>query len=55
MSDPGGNDEPQADDETRERSAEQRNIPTPTPKDIRAKGDAEDDDDEESEPPSAAG
>ncbi|WP_158845628.1 hypothetical protein [Streptomyces sp. NRRL WC-3742] len=45
-----GNDAPeQADEETRERSAEQRNITAPTPKDVRAK--AEDDD--KSQPPAA--
>ncbi|MEV0533527.1 hypothetical protein [Kitasatospora sp. NPDC050463] len=36
-------------DQVRERSAEQRNITSPTPKDVRAK--AEDDD--EPEPPAA--
>ena len=51
MSTPDEHDEAQVDDQTRERSAEQRNIPVPTPKDVRAKGD--DDDQDESEPPSA--
>ncbi|WP_161791262.1 hypothetical protein [Streptacidiphilus jiangxiensis] len=56
MSTSDDGDKAQADDETRERSAEQRNITAPTPKDVRAKGDDEEDDGEdaeESEPPSA--
>ncbi|MFI8455380.1 hypothetical protein [Kitasatospora sp. NPDC085464] len=42
MSVPQENDTPQVDDETRERSSEQRNITAPTPPDVRAK-DADDD------------
>ncbi|MFJ8622236.1 hypothetical protein ACIRD3_05255 [Kitasatospora sp. NPDC093550] len=42
---------PQIDEETRERSSEQRNITAPTPPDVRAKGD--DEDDGEPEPPAA--
>ncbi|MCG6500192.1 hypothetical protein [Kitasatospora sp. A2-31] len=38
-----------ADDQTRERSSEQRNITAPTPPDVRAEGE----DDEEPEPPAA--
>ncbi|MFI6849175.1 hypothetical protein OG535_02890 [Kitasatospora sp. NBC_00085] len=50
MSTPEENDTPQVDDETRERSAEQRNITAPTPADVRAKAD---DDDKDGEPPAA--
>ncbi|GAA1125265.1 hypothetical protein [Kitasatospora arboriphila] len=39
------------DEETRERSAEERSITAPTPADVRAKGG--DDDGEEPEPPAA--
>ncbi|MCC9305915.1 hypothetical protein LN042_02130 [Kitasatospora sp. RB6PN24] len=49
MSTPDENDTQEVGEETRERSAEQRDISTPTPKDVRAK--AEDDD--EPEPPAA--
>ncbi|WP_153467996.1 hypothetical protein [Streptomyces kaniharaensis] len=49
MNTPDESDTPQVDEETRERSAEQRNIPVPTPKDVRAKAE----DDEEAEPPAA--
>ncbi|MEV5970393.1 hypothetical protein [Streptomyces sp. NPDC051921] len=45
MSTPEENEHTQVDDETRERSAEQRNISAPTPKDVRAK--AQDDDDQD--------
>ncbi|MEW1913447.1 hypothetical protein AB0442_34345 [Kitasatospora sp. NPDC085895] len=38
------------DEETRERSAEERSITAPTPADVRAKGE---DDGEEPEPPAA--
>lgn len=41
MTTPGDDDTPPADEETRERSAEQRNVITPTPRDVRDK--AEDD------------
>ncbi|WP_161789951.1 hypothetical protein [Streptacidiphilus neutrinimicus] len=53
MSIPDERDNDQVDDETRQRSAEQRNITAPTPKDVRAKGDDEDDD--ANEPPSTDG
>ncbi|MFJ9822484.1 hypothetical protein ACIRU3_46230 [Streptomyces sp. NPDC101151] len=60
MNTPEENDTAPADKETRERSAEQRNIPVPTPKDVRAKaagvddGEGEGDDDaDENEPPAA--
>lgn len=43
------NDTPQVDEETKERSAEQRNITAPTPPDVRAKGE----DDDDPEPPAA--
>ncbi|MFJ9950781.1 hypothetical protein [Kitasatospora sp. NPDC091207] len=49
MSTPEQDGTPQVDEETRERSAEQRNITAPTPKDVRAKGG----DGEEPEPPAA--
>ncbi|MEU9048566.1 MULTISPECIES: hypothetical protein [unclassified Kitasatospora] len=49
MSVPEANETPQVDDETRERSSEQRNITAPTPPDVRAKGE----DDGEPEPPAA--
>ncbi|MEU9991362.1 hypothetical protein ACFZCP_20535 [Streptomyces sp. NPDC007971] len=49
MSTPEENDTPQVDEETRKRSAEQRNITAPTPPDVRAKGK----DDDEPEPPPA--
>jgi hypothetical protein len=42
MKTPGDNDTPPVDDETRQRSAEQRNITAPTPRDVRDK--AKDDD-----------
>ena len=48
MSTPEQNDDARIDEGTRERSAEQRNITAPTPKDVRAK--AEDDDDDADEP-----
>ncbi|WP_460105076.1 hypothetical protein [Streptomyces sp. YKOK-J1] len=35
---------PQVDEETRERSAEQRNITAPTPPDVRAEGEGDEDD-----------
>ncbi|MFF7976182.1 hypothetical protein [Streptomyces sp. NPDC007905] len=38
MSNTEDNDTPQVDEETRERSAEQRNITAPTPPDVRDKG-----------------
>ncbi|MER7583748.1 hypothetical protein [Kitasatospora sp. NPDC097691] len=41
-------DAPQIDEETRERSSEQRSITAPTPPDVRAAGD-----DDEPEPPAA--
>ncbi|WP_371494850.1 hypothetical protein OG871_06345 [Kitasatospora sp. NBC_00374] len=41
----------QPDEETRDRSAEERSIVAPTPADVRAK--AEDDGNEEPEPPAA--
>ncbi|MFI8521110.1 hypothetical protein ACIGEZ_25315 [Streptomyces sp. NPDC085481] len=47
MTTPERNDNPHIDEETRERSSEQRNITAPTPPDVRAKAD----DDEEPEPP----
>ncbi|GAA4838033.1 hypothetical protein [Kitasatospora terrestris] len=43
-------DKPDVDEETRERSAEQRNITAPTPADVRAHDDEEDD---APEPPAA--
>ncbi|MER6400500.1 MULTISPECIES: hypothetical protein [unclassified Kitasatospora] len=49
MTTPDDTEEP--DEETRERSAEERSIVAPTPADVRAK--AEDGDDEEPEPPAA--
>ncbi|WP_160311285.1 hypothetical protein [Streptacidiphilus anmyonensis] len=52
MSTPDERDNDQVDEE-RERSAEQRNITAPTPKDVRAKGDDEDGD--ANEPPSTDG
>ncbi|MFE9423694.1 hypothetical protein ACFYNO_12120 [Kitasatospora sp. NPDC006697] len=48
MSTPQENDTPQPDEETRERSAEQRNITAPTPPDVEAKAD---DEEEDQEPP----
>ncbi|MFD8783201.1 hypothetical protein [Kitasatospora sp. NPDC059599] len=48
MSVPEEKDTPQADEQTRERSSEQRNITAPTPPDVRDR--AEDD---EPEPPAA--
>ncbi|MFF2147000.1 hypothetical protein [Kitasatospora sp. NPDC058190] len=48
---PGAKDDAQPDEETRDRSAEERNIVAPTPRDVRAK--AEDDEDDEPEPPPA--
>ncbi|GGW13791.1 hypothetical protein [Streptomyces capoamus] len=39
------NDSPQVDEQTKERSAEQRNITAPTPPEVRAKGD------DDTEPP----
>lgn len=47
---PEESDTPEIDEETRERSSEQRNITAPTPPDVRAKTD-DDEDDEEPEPP----
>ena len=49
MTTPDENDTPQVDEETRERSSEQRNITSPTPPDVRAKRE----DDDEPEPPAA--
>ncbi|MFD9123308.1 hypothetical protein [Kitasatospora sp. NPDC059571] len=49
MSTPEKKDDPQHDEEARERSSEQRNITAPTPPDVRAKADH----DEEPEPPAA--
>ncbi|MFF2147009.1 hypothetical protein [Kitasatospora sp. NPDC058190] len=48
-------DEPSREGETvRERSAEERSITAPTPKDVRAKADDRDDEDgQEAEPPAA--
>ncbi|MGW0994277.1 hypothetical protein [Streptomyces sp. NPDC002520] len=46
MKTPGDNNPPPVDDETRERSAEQRNITAPTPRDVRNK--AKDEDEPES-------
>lgn len=40
------NDTPQIDEETKERSAEQRNITAPTPPEVRAEGE-----DDDTEPP----
>lgn len=40
-------------DTVRERSAEERSITAPTPKDVRAKADDVDEDGEEAEPPAA--
>lgn len=37
MNTPGDKDTPPVDDETRQRSAEQRNVTAPTPRDVRAK------------------
>ena len=51
MSKPGEHDTPRVGEETRERSAEQRNITAPTPKDVRAE--AEDADDGNEAPPAA--
>ncbi|MGW2254202.1 hypothetical protein ACWCXH_29020 [Kitasatospora sp. NPDC001660] len=47
------NDASRDDDTVRERSAEERSITAPTPKDVRAKADDVDDDGEEAEPPAA--
>ncbi|WP_160311080.1 hypothetical protein [Streptacidiphilus anmyonensis] len=55
MSTPDEHDDAHVDDETRERSAEQRNMSVPTPKDVRARGDDDEEDDDESESPSADG
>ncbi|MGW5534503.1 hypothetical protein ACWER6_09820 [Streptomyces sp. NPDC004009] len=49
MSSPEENDTAQVDEETKERSAEQRNITAPTPPDVRAKGE-----DEDGDPPGTA-
>ncbi|MFC5907170.1 hypothetical protein [Streptacidiphilus monticola] len=49
MSTSDQNDAPQVDDETRERSSEQRNITAPTPPDVRAKGEDDEDDEDEGE------
>ncbi|MFF3937484.1 hypothetical protein [Streptomyces phaeofaciens] len=35
MKTPGDHDTPPVDDETRQRSAEQRNVTAPTPRDVR--------------------
>ncbi|MEV7688959.1 hypothetical protein ACFW1F_20455 [Streptomyces bungoensis] len=48
MSTPEENDTPQLDEETKERSAEQRNITAPTPPEVVAEGE-----DDETEPPAA--
>ncbi|MEU9079253.1 hypothetical protein ACFYUY_23005 [Kitasatospora sp. NPDC004745] len=45
----GRGDAPEVDEETRERSSEQRNITAPTPPDVRAEGE----DDDEPQPPAA--
>ncbi|MFH8770479.1 hypothetical protein ACIF83_12300 [Streptomyces sp. NPDC085866] len=42
MHTPGENDRPPADDKTRQRSAEQRNVTAPTPRDVRDKAKDED-------------
>lgn len=49
MSAAGENEAPEIDEETRERSSEQRNITAPTPPDVREKAD----EDEEPSPPEA--
>ncbi|MEU3619112.1 hypothetical protein ABZ725_43485 [Streptomyces sp. NPDC006872] len=46
MKTPGEHDTPPVDDETRRRSAEQRNVTAPTPRDVRDK--AKDEDEPES-------
>lgn len=56
MRNPEENNIPEIDEETREQSAEQRNITAPTPPDVRAKAEADkdeedEDDEEEPEPP----
>ncbi|MEI5603813.1 hypothetical protein [Streptomyces brasiliscabiei] len=55
MKTPGDDDTPPVDDETRERSAEQRNVTAPTPRDVRAKGRAEATDEDRPEPSSGSG
>ena len=39
---PGENETPPLDEKTRERSAEQRNVTAPTPRDVREKAEHED-------------
>ncbi|PYC69034.1 hypothetical protein C7C46_28370 [Streptomyces tateyamensis] len=46
----GTDDEPQVDQETREQSAEQRNITAPTPRDVREDGTDEDTEEDEQAP-----
>ena len=46
MKTPGDHDTPPVDDETRQRSAEQRNVTAPTPRDVRDR--AKDEDEPES-------
>ncbi|WP_158834888.1 hypothetical protein [Streptomyces sp. NRRL S-350] len=53
MSVPEESDRPQVDEETLERSSEQRNITAPTPPDVRAEGEDEDEADDRPEPPAA--
>ncbi|MFF3006744.1 hypothetical protein ACFVTF_28540 [Kitasatospora sp. NPDC057940] len=50
MSTTDGNETDQVDDETRERSAEQRNITAPTPKDVQEKAEDDDQADDGSDP-----
>ncbi len=47
MSTPGDKEAPLKDDETRQRSAEQRNVTLPTPRDVRDKAKAKEGDERE--------
>jgi len=51
MKTPGDDDTPPVDEETRERSAEERNVITPTPQDVRDKAEEEKEEDAEPDPP----
>ncbi|MFJ9710743.1 hypothetical protein [Streptomyces sp. NPDC101234] len=42
MKTPDDNDTPPLDDETRQRSAEQRHVTAPTPRDVREKAERDD-------------
>ncbi|WP_405540823.1 hypothetical protein OG787_22005 [Streptomyces sp. NBC_00075] len=45
MKTPGDDDTPPVDEETRERSAEERNVITPTPRDVRERAEGDDEPD----------